>query len=154
MIITEARVSTAQTSFGIVGLTRSELDEVQCFIEGLRKVNSDSEPMSERGPLEPSRDRSRPNGMLWKPIANDGMALQPDHALARRINVQQPPGESNSRPVGSCNMKSSVLRKSLRRRAKHGKLLVIGSLFVLPPNTSSPYTPTKVDAEPDTPNRQ
>lgn len=49
MIMTEAKGSTTQTTFGIVGLTRSELDEAQGFLNGLRKFTFGSAPVSGRG---------------------------------------------------------------------------------------------------------
>lgn len=80
--------------------------------------------------------------MKWNAaVANDAIAWHPDRAATPDAKAKQPRGESKTRPIGSCNMKGSVLTKSLRLRAKRGKLLVIGNLFVLPPNTLSPYTP-------------
>lgn len=84
MIMTEAKGSTIQTTFGIVGLTRSELDEVQCFIDGLRKFTSDNEPMSGRGLAAQSRAQSQPDAMKWNAAVANSMALQPDQAAGRR----------------------------------------------------------------------
>lgn len=121
MIMTEAKGSTIQTTFGIVGLTRSELDEVQCFIDGLRKFTSDNEPMSGRGLAAQSRAQSQPDAMKWNAAVANSMALQPDQAAGRRAKVKQPWGEAKARPMASCNMKRSVLTKSLRLRAKRGQ---------------------------------
>ena len=58
--MTESRISSAQSSSGIAGLSRYELHDVQSFIEALRKVNSGMEGTSEQvGGLERAPDQSK-----------------------------------------------------------------------------------------------
>ena len=146
MVLTEARISTAQRSFGIAGLTRSELYEAQSFIEALRKFNSDIEAASERGwaeqaPDQSERDEAEPNTAS----TIRGMAPQPGRVLVRPA-AKKSAAKSNKRPMGTYTRKQRVV---LRRRAERGEFLVVGNLFVLVPNTR-----TKADAAPDTPDRQ
>lgn len=104
MAMAERRVLTAETSFGIMGLTRFELHEVQCFIDWLRRFSSDTErtsereeaqalidamrkfsldigPTSERECVGRARERSQGDGIERNTgAANDGMPVQPGHA--------------------------------------------------------------------------
>jgi hypothetical protein len=146
MLLTEARISTTQT-FGIAGLTRSELHEVQSFLEALRKFNSDIESASKHaGGVEGAPGRSQPDEIERNiTSADDGVALQPGHPLACRNKAKTPRSKSKTRPMETYARKERAITASLMRRAKRGEFLAIRNLFVLLPNT-----PTKVDAEPDT----
>ena len=146
MAMTETSISTAQTSFGIAGLTRSELQQIQSFIEALRRPNSDIESISEQaGGAERAPDQSECDGGRSQYYERGGWDRpQPVRVLIRPAAKRS--AKSNKRPIGTYTRKQKVI---LRRRAERGEFQVVGNLFVLVPNTR-----TKANAEPDTPDRQ
>ena len=147
MVMTEAKTSTAQRSFGIAGLTQSELHEVQSFIEALRKFTSDIESTSEQaGGVERAPDQSECDEGRTQYHAGGGWDSPPPVPVLIRPAAKKSAAKSNKRPTGR---KSRKQRAILRRRAERGEFLVVGNLFVFGPNTR-----TKANTEPDTPDRQ
>lgn len=117
MVIEETSISTAQRSFGIAGLTRSELHEIRSFIETLRRPSSDSENISEK------------QGQNKCHTYGGGDSPQPVCVVVRPV-VKHSAGKSRKRPRVAYTRKQ---RAVLRRRAERGAFLVIGNLFVLAP---------------------
>ena len=137
MILTETRISTAQTSFGIAGLTRSELNEVQSFIAALRKFNSDAESTSEQaGSVEGAPDRSESGEGRTQCHERETWAPpQPVRVLIRPAAKRS--AKWNKGRKGAYSRKQRVI---LRRRAERGEFQMIGNLFVLVPNTRTNTT--------------
>jgi hypothetical protein len=146
MVMTETRISTAQPSFGIAGLTRSELHEVQSFIAALRKFNSEIESTPEQaGGVERLHDQSECDGGRTQYHAC-GVWDSPQPARVLLGPAAKQSAKSKNRPMGTYTRKQ---RAMLRSRAERGEFQVVGNLFVLVPNTR-----TKANTEPDTPDRQ
>lgn len=147
MIMTEAKISTTQRSFGIAGLSQSELHEVQSFIEALRKFNSDVESTSElAGGVGRRPNHAECDGGETQYHECGGWdSPQPVHVLIRPA-AKRPAAKLNKRPMGTYTRKQRAI---LKRRAERCEFLVVGNLFALVPNMR-----TKANAEPDTPDRQ
>lgn len=150
MLITDTTISSTQKSFGIAGLTRSELHEVQLLIDALRKFNSEIERTSEQaGHVERATDRTEHDEAERSTATTDsGMAPQPGRSFVR-VGVKQSVNKSNAYPMKTLTRKERAITGALMQRAERGEFLAVRNLFVLVPNT-----PKKVDAEPDIPDRQ
>jgi len=134
MIMTETSISTDQRSFGIAGLTRSELHEIQLVIEALRRPNSDIERISERAEgAERAPDQSECDEAERNTVSTDaGMTPQSCRAPVPAAGNQSG-NQSNTYPMKALYSERTGNCSILDAQRRTRRFLAIRNLYVLLP---------------------